>query len=97
MPKLIIDNDMTTKVESVSDVFLITKQFKTSADFSIYIEKQAKVTHSGYIDVLVDYCLKQEIEIESIKKLLTTSLKEKIQVEAEALNLLKEKTGKLPF
>ena len=97
MPKLIIDNDMTTKAESISDVFLITKQLKTSAAFSMYIEKQANITGSGYIDVLVDYCLRQEIEIESIKKLLTTSLKEKIQVEAESLNLLKEKTGKLPF
>jgi len=97
MPKLIVDNDMSTTSESVSDAFLITKQFKTSADFSMYIEKQSKNTQSGYIDVLVDYCIKQEIEIESIKKLLTTSLKEKIQVEAEALNLLKEKTGKLPL
>lgn len=97
MPKLIVDNDLTTDKETVTDVFLITKQFKTSADFSMYIEKSAKRTGSGYIDVLVDYCLKQEIEIESVKKLLTTSLKEKIQVEAEELNLLKVKSGKLPF
>ena len=38
------------------------------------------------------------IEIESIKKLLTPSLREKIKVEAQDLNLLKEKKGaKLPI
>lgn len=97
MPKLIVDNDLTTDKETVTDVFLITKQFKTSADFSQYIEKLATKDKTGYIDILVDYCLKQEIEMESVKKLLTTSLKEKIKVEAEELNLLKEKSGKLPF
>ena len=97
MPKLVIDNDLTTDTETVTDVFLITKQFKTSADFSQYIEKLAARDNTGYIDILVDYCLKQEIEMESVKKLLTTSLKEKIKAEAEELNLLKEKPGKLPF
>lgn len=96
MPKLIIDNDMTDST-NMTDVFLITKQFKTSADFSQYIEKKAIREGSGCIDILVDYCVKQEIEMESVKKLLTTSLKEKIKAEAEGLNLLKEKSGKLPF
>jgi len=98
MPKLIIDNDMTTDTTTVSDVFLITKEFKTSADFSQFIERTAAKNKSGFIEVLVEYCVKQEIEIESIKKTLTTSLKEKIKAEAESLNLLKgEKSGTLPF
>ena len=96
MPKLIVDNDMTD-ITPMTDVFLITKQFKTSADFSQYIEKQAVKSNTGCIEVLVDYCMRQAIEMESVKKLLTSSLKEKIQYEAESLNLLKEKTGKLPF
>lgn len=98
MPKLIIDNDMSTDSTSITDVFLITKQFKTSADFSQHIEKTAAKNKTGFIEVLVEYCLKQNIEVESVKKLLTTSLKEKIKVEAESLNLLKgEKSGTLPF
>tara|TARA_X000000950_G_scaffold283025_1_gene382988 strand:- start:2127 stop:2420 length:294 start_codon:yes stop_codon:yes gene_type:complete len=97
MPKLVIDNDMNDTAGKMSDVFLITKQFKTSSDFSQYIEKCSKESGAGYIDALVDYCLKQEIEMESVKKLLTTSLKEKIKEEAESLNLLKEKSGKLPL
>lgn len=97
MPKVIVDNDLTTDVASVTDEYLITKQFKSSADFSQYIEKQAQVNNTGYIDAIVTFCGKNNIEVESVKKLLTTSLKEKIQDEAEGLNLLKIKTGKLPL
>jgi branched-subunit amino acid transport protein AzlD len=96
MPKLVIDNDMEDR-STVTDVFLITKQFKTQVEFSQYIEKLASKTNSSLIDILVEYCVKQEIEIESVKKLVTPSLKEKIKVEAEDLNLMKEKTVKLPF
>jgi hypothetical protein len=49
------------------------------------------------MDLLVDYCVKNEIEMESVSVLLTTSLKEKIRAEAEELNMLKRKDGKLPF
>jgi hypothetical protein len=35
--------------------------------------------------------------MESASVLLTTSLKEKIRAEAEELNMLKRKDGKLPF
>jgi len=96
MHKLVVDNDLTDK-SKVTDVFLITKQFKTQVEFSQHIEKKAHKTNSSLIDILVEYCVKQEIEIESVKKLVTPSLKEKIKVEAESLNLMKEKTGKLPF
>ena len=45
-----------------------------------------------------DYCIKKEIEIESISKFLTTALKAKIKEEALDLNLLKEKRkSKLPL
>lgn len=96
MPKLVVDNDMGD-TSNATDVFLITRQFKTQVEFSQYIEKQAQRTDCTLIDILVEYCMKQEIEIESVKKLVTPSLKEKIKVEAEDLNLMKEKSGKLPF
>lgn len=97
MPKVIVDNDLTTDVAAVTDEYLITKQFKSSNDFSQFIEKQAQTTGAGYIDTIVAFCEKNNLEVESVKKLLTTSLKEKIQDEAEGLNLLKIKTGKLPL
>lgn len=98
MPKVVIDNDFTTDASNVSDEYLITKQFKSSADFSQFIEKEASRTKAGHIDTIVAYCIKNNLEIESVKKLLTTSLKDKIKVEAQDLNLIKgEKSGKLPF
>ena len=97
MPKVVIDNDMTTDASNMTDEYLITKQFKTSAEFSVFVEKQAVDTNASLIDVIVGFCSKNNIEVESVKKLLTTSLKDKIRVEAEELNLLKgDKSGKLP-
>lgn len=98
MPKVVIDNDLTTDTANVSDEYLITKQFKTSADFSQHIEKESFRTGAGFIDTIVAFCSKNNLEVESVKKLLTTSLKDKIRVEAQELNLIKgEKSGKLPF
>ena len=95
MPKVVVDNDMSSA--RMSDEFLITKEFNSSTDFSQYIERMANSTGS-YIDAVVDYCDKNDIEIESVKKLLSTSLKDKIKTEAESLNLVKgNKTGKLPI
>lgn len=92
MPKVVVDNTPTP-----SDPFLITKEFKSSTEFSQHIELFAIKTGS-YIDAVVDYCEKKDIEIESIKKLLSPSLKEKIKAEAEDLNLITgNKTSKLPI
>lgn len=82
----------------VTNEFLITKEFKTATEFSQYIEKQAFENNIQCMDILVDYCVKKEIEMESVAVLLTSSLKEKIRAEAEELNLLKRKSGgKLPL
>ena len=84
-------------VDDISNEFLITKKFKTSIEFSQFIEKQANQTGLPCMELLVDYCVKNEIEMESVSVLLTSSLKEKIRAEAEDLNMLKRKDGKLPF
>lgn len=98
MPKVVVDNDLDTDVSKLTDEYLITKQFKTSIDFSQHIEKEATKTGSGFIDTIVAFCAKNNLEVESVKKLLTTSLRDKIRAEAEDLNLIKgEKSGKLPF
>jgi len=55
------------------------------------------VSKSSCIDILIDYCVKNDIEIESVNKLLSSSLKQKLEVEAQDLNLLKVKSNKLPF
>lgn len=83
--------------EKLTDVFIITKKFNTASEFSQHIERKAIHTKSSCIDVLIEYCTKNDVEIESANKLISTSLKEKIQAEAQELNLLKVKSNKLPF
>ena len=80
-----------------TDEFLITKEFKTATEFSQHIERQATLSGIPCMDMLVDYCIKKDIEMESVAVLITSSLKEKIRAEAEELNLLKRKGGKLPL
>ena len=81
----------------VTNEFLITREFKTATEFSQFIERKSSQNSIPCMDVLVDYCVKKEIEMESVAVLLTSSLKEKIRAEAEELNLLKRKGGKLPL
>ena len=83
--------------EKITDVYLITKKYNTSAEFSQHIERRAVHTKSTCMDILIEYCMNNDIEIESVKKLLSSSLIEKISAEAQDLNLLKVKSNKLPL
>jgi len=83
--------------EKLTDVYVITKKFNTPSEFSQHIERRAVHTKSTCMDILLDYCVTNDIEIESVNKLLSTSLKDKLQAEAQDLNLLKVKANKLPF
>jgi len=96
--KLVIDNDLDPS-EEVSNVFLITKQFRTTTDFSIHVEKHAKENQLSCMDVLVEYCIKRDLDIESVATIITSSLKEKIKAEAEQLNMLKKRgsAARLPI
>jgi len=90
-PQIVIDNTIEMTDKKFSDVFLVTKEFNTTTEFSQYIEKMAFNADTGCLDMLTDYCIKKEIEVESVSKFLTASLKNKIKQEALDLNLLKEK------
>jgi len=90
-------NEFMANPEKLTDVYVITKKFNTPSEFSQHIERRAVHTKSTCMDILLDYCLTNDIEIESVNKLLSTSLKDKIQAEAQDLNLLKVKANKLPF
>lgn len=81
----------------MTDVFVITKKFQTASEFSQHIERRAVHTKTSCMDILLEYCAANDVEIESVNKLLSSSLKEKIEAEAQELNLLKVKSNKLPF
>ena len=70
-----------------------------SKEFSLIIEGVVKEKRPvTYMDAIIWYCEQNNIEIETTSRLISKSLKEKIQVEAMNANMLKvEKGGKLPI
>lgn len=95
----VITNEFMAESQKPTDTFLITKEFRTPAEFSQHIEQTAHTTRQPCMDVLLDYCMKNEIESESVNKIINNSLRTKLESEASDLNLLKvkSKVGKLPF
>ena len=69
-----------------------------SKEFSLIIEGVVKDKRPiSYMDAIIWYCEENNIEIETTSRLISKSLKEKIQLEAMNANMLKiEKVGKLP-
>ncbi len=67
-------------------------------DISRKIEEKAKSYSISYIEAAIDYCEKNNLEVEFIGELIlqNPNLKAKIQDEAENLNFLK-KTDRLPI
>ena len=74
----------------------VEERLMTPKKFSIAIEKTVKQSGISYMDALVDYCNKNQIEPEQIKPLITKSLKEKVEVDARNLNFL-PKVATLPI
>ena len=70
-----------------------------SKEFSLIIEGVVKDKRPiTYMDAILWYCEENQIEVESVGRLISKALKEKIQVEASKQNLIKmEATGKLPI
>ena len=69
-----------------------------SKEFSLIIEGVVKDKRPiTYMDAIIWYCEQNKIEVESVGRLISKALKEKIQVEASKANLIRvEQTGKLP-
>ena len=67
-------------------------------EFNAEIEKYVQKTKMNYLDSIVMYCDENELEYESVSALLNKVNKEKIQYEAETLNLMqKTTTVRLPL
>ena len=69
-----------------------------SKQFSLTIEGIVKEKRITYMDAVVWYCDDNGLDTSQISSLISKSLKEKIQVEASRLNMLKiPKCGVLPI
>lgn len=66
-------------------------KFMTSARFSQDVEKLVLNNNDmNYIDAVIHYCEVNEIEIESVSKLVSKPLKEKLKFDAQQLNFMKK-------
>ena len=76
----------------------INEKFISKEKFAEDIETIVLENKISYIDAIVDYCEDKGIEIESVSKLVSKPLKEKLKYEATELNYLKKTSrGKLPL
>ena len=74
------------------------KKFLTKSKFAEEIESFVQRHELSYIDSIVEYCEKNNIDIESVSKLISKPLKERLKCEAMELNFLKKTTrAKLPL
>ena len=79
---------------------MLEEKFLTPIKFSYEIERIVIQEKMNYIDAILFYCEKESIEVESIPKLMTKPLKEKLKVDATQLNFMKARGGskaKLPL
>ena len=77
---------------------VIENKFLTPSKFSLEIEKIVAEENMNYIDAICYYCEVNSLEIESITKLVSKPLKEKLKWDATQLNFMKKTSrAKLPL
>ena len=69
---------------------------QTPKTFSLEIENIAKEKRISHMDAVIDYCQKNNVEPDTVGRLITKGLKEKIEANARELNYL-EKQAQLPI
>lgn len=76
--------------DKINDI--LEEKFMTSAKFSMEIENLMKISDGSmnYIECIVHYCNEHNIEIETVSKLISKPLKEKLKYDAQRLNYMKK-------
>ena len=77
---------------------VLQTKFFCPARFAQEIESLVQVnSNMNYIDAIVYFCDQNSIDVESVPKLISKPLKEKLKYEAQELNFLKRSSrAKLP-
>ena len=76
----------------------IESKFLTPSKFALEIEKIVAEEKLNYIDAIVHYCEVNELEVDSVTKLVSKSLKERLKYDAISLNFMKKTSrAKLPL
>ena len=74
----------------------LESQFLNKQKFSKLIEETVLKDRVSYMDAIIGICEKNFIDIEEIKKYVSTAIRDKLEVEARELNYL-TKQNTLPF
>jgi predicted metallopeptidase len=71
---------------------------KSPSDFVIEIEMIVKDKNCEYMDAIMIYCERNNMEVETVADIIkhNSILKSKLQYEAEVMNMMK-KTSRLPI
>ena len=76
----------------------IESKFLTPSKFALEIEGIVAKEGMNYIDAICYYCEINNLEIESVTKLVSKPLKEKLKWDAQELNFMKKTSrAKLPI
>ena len=76
----------------------IESKFLTPQKFAMEIEKIVANDELNYIDAILHYCENNNLEVESITKLISKPLKERLKWDATRLNFMKRTSrAKLPI
>ena len=76
----------------------LEKKFLTPQKFAIEIEKIVAEDEINYIDAICHYCEINGLEVDSITKLVSKPLKERLKWDATRLNFMKATSkAKLPL
>jgi hypothetical protein len=76
----------------------IENKFLTPSKFALEIEHIVALERMNYIDAICYYCEINNLEIESVTKLISKPLKERLKWDATRLNFMKKTSrAKLPL
>ncbi len=76
----------------------IENKFLTPSKFALEIEHIVALEQMNYIDAICYYCEINNLEIESVTKLISKPLKERLKWDATRLNFMKKTSrAKLPL
>ena len=92
--KNLLGEEIPKETKNLEDKFL------TPTKFSQEIERLVKKSNGliTYIEAVVTYCQENEIEVETVPKLISKPLKERLRHEAQRLNYMKQSSkGVLPL
>ena len=77
---------------------LLQEKFLCQNKFTSDIEQLVLKSDLNYIEAIISYCEEKNIEFESVGKLISKPLKDKLKAEATELNYLKRTSrSKLPI